>query len=89
MSDKTINQKDTIAQLLQKYVANITFVKKDGTERTMKCTLDPAIIVPYDRKTNEREKAPNDAIISVWDVEASGWRSIIVSNILTLELVIE
>lgn len=52
----------------------VTFTKADGTERTMRCTLQEGVVVPHEKKT-ERVKESNDNIVPVWDLEKSAWRS--------------
>jgi hypothetical protein len=79
------SQKVQLADLLKLYEAKVTFTKKDGTERVMKCTLKSDIVIPHE-KTTERVKVPNDDLLPVWDMEASGWRTITVPNILTVEI---
>jgi WYL_2, Sm-like SH3 beta-barrel fold len=80
------NSKESIAALLRNCDATITFIKKDGTERAMKCTLREGVAVPYEKKT-ERTREAKDDILPVWDIEANGWRSVTVSSIQTIELI--
>lgn len=79
------NSKQSLSDLLRHVVATITFTKKDGTERVMKCTLKSDIAIPHERKT-ERTKEPKDDLLPVWDIEAAAWRTITVPNILTVEI---
>lgn len=79
------NSKESIATLLRSVDATVTFIKKDGTERAMKCTLREGVAIPYEKKT-ERTREPNDDILPVWDLEAGGWRSITLSTIQTIEV---
>lgn len=53
----------------------ITFIKTDGTERVMNCTLRPEV-VPVPEKKTQKVKNPNPDVISVWDTDNDGWRSI-------------
>ena len=85
-SDISIS-KQWLANILRENVATVTFTKKDGSERVMKCTLKEGVAVPHE-KTTDRVKEPKDEILPVWDVEANGWRSITVPNLLTIELVV-
>ena len=55
--------------------ADITFTKKDGTERVMKCTLRESVAIPYEKKT-DRTREGQLNILPVWDLEADGWRSV-------------
>jgi hypothetical protein len=70
--------------LLAEQTATITFTKKDGTERTMKCTRNPESIPTAHRpKDNSNEKS--STAIPVFDLEAEGWRSFIPENIIRIE----
>jgi hypothetical protein len=80
------NSKESIATLLRHCDATITFTKKDGTERVMKCTLREGVAVPYEKKTERTREAKAD-ILPVWDIEANGWRSVNVSSIQTIEII--
>lgn len=64
-----------IMNVLKSTDAEITFIKKDGTTRVMKCTLRESAITPYEKKT-ERVRTVNENVLSVWDLEANSWRSI-------------
>ena len=69
--------KEELKKRLVEGVVEIQFEKADGTLRTMKSTLDPAILpqpVANDEETN-RNRAPNEEVQVVWDVDAQGWRS--------------
>lgn len=76
--------KDELRQLIHKAGAvDITFTKSDGTERVLKATLNPDVVVPYEKKTS-RVKKDNPDVIAVWDLEAGSWRSINVNRIICL-----
>lgn len=70
-----IDRKSVVSRL-QKGVVGVTFTKKDGTERTMMCTLD-ADVIPNDfaPKDEDSKRAKNDEVLAVFDVEKEGWRS--------------
>lgn len=55
----------------------VTFTKKDGTERVMKCTTNDSLVphIVEESLTPKREKKPNEDVMSVYDLEAHGWRS--------------
>lgn len=53
---------------------DIIFIKKDGTERQMRCTLQENVVVPYEKKT-DKEKKNNEDTLSVWDMDKNAWRS--------------
>jgi hypothetical protein len=53
----------------------ITFTKKDGTERVMRCTLDPAKLpVQESTETNANRKVSTKTM-AVFDLDVQGWRS--------------
>lgn len=68
---------DEMKDFLQNSVSNVTFTKKNGDERIMKCTLMPEHLPPAEVKENteKTEKAVNTDVLAVWDLEAEGWRS--------------
>jgi hypothetical protein len=69
-----------LAKALSEQNAEVTFTKKDGTDRLMKCTLREDIAVPYEKKT-ERTREGIPSILPVWDLEADAWRSINMNTI--------
>lgn len=66
--------KNWLGDKLKQMDAKVTFTKKDGTERIMKCTLREEVITPFDKKTN-RIKTKSEDTLSVWDLDKSEWRS--------------
>ena len=55
----------------------VTFTKKDGTERIMKCTTNPTYILFKEPALVEskRERKINDDVMPVYDMEAGHWKS--------------
>jgi hypothetical protein len=53
-------------------VVEVIFEKKDGTMRTMNCTLQPERYVGYEFKG--AGTGLNDQIQTVWDVDKEAWR---------------
>jgi hypothetical protein len=73
--------KDALKDLLKRKVVKITFKKKDGTERVMKCTLQEDLVPIYEKKT-ERVKKQNDETLAVWDLEKDSFRSFKVDSVI-------
>jgi hypothetical protein len=68
--------KEWIKGLLKDGVVEVTFIKSDGTERVMKCTLkDEVISEHWVAKSTETQKKISEDALPVFDVEAKGWRS--------------
>lgn len=61
--------------LLRTDEVNLTFTKKDGTIREMKCTLIESMLPEYEKKT-DRVKEPSNDIIAVFDLDKQAWRSV-------------
>ena len=79
MSDKkfifdTKDKKDWLIGLLKSEIVELTFTKKDGTERIMKCTLAEQKI-PAENAPKGVERAKSDEAVAVFDLENNGWRS--------------
>lgn len=72
--------RDVILDALSSDVVDITFTKKDGTERVMRCTRD-LNRAPHAPIPKNPDHVDNDEIIRAYDLEAEGWRSFIVSNV--------
>ena len=76
--------RDWVRSLLQKGPVTVTFVKADGTEREMLCTLDPGRLPepnmpvgPVDGivKESKERKKPDEHSLRVFDLDKNEWRS--------------
>ena len=70
----TKKEKDWLIGLLRSEIVQLTFTKKDGTERIMKCTLAEQKI-PAENVPKGTERAKSDETVAVFDLENNGWRS--------------
>ena len=77
--------KTFLMDALNNNIVTVKFLKKDGSEREMKCTLQESYITPYEKKT-DRERVISDTNISVWDVENQGWRSFRYDSIISINV---
>lgn len=62
-----------LKETLENGVVTVTFAKADGSLREMRCTLMPGSLPPQLLQENTRKE--NLDVMSVWDVDANGWRS--------------
>ena len=69
-----------IAQLNEKTL-QVTFTKVNGEQRVMTCTLQESVLPPAPATESTKERKGNDATVSVWDVNAAGWRSFRIDNV--------
>lgn len=83
-----ILDKEQLQSILREDIATVTFTKADGSERVMKCTLDPSYFTLKEENSTETqtERKSNPDLISVWDIENSGWRSFRLSSIKTIDI---
>lgn len=76
--------REWINGLLSEQTIKVTFNKKDGTIRTMKCTRNlQSIPNEYHPKNESAEKSISS--VAVFDLDANGWRSFIPANITHIE----
>jgi hypothetical protein len=75
---KGIPTKDDLKNLLEQNVLVVDFTKLNGDKRVMTCTLREDM-KPKATKTDpisqKKVREISDAVVSVWDVNAKGWRS--------------
>lgn len=78
--------KESIRSLLKDDVLEVVFIKTDGSVREMICTLQEKFVEVYDKKT-DKVKPENDNVVSVWDLDNSGWRSFKIDSIQSISVV--
>lgn len=77
-----------IKNLLKSNVCEVVFTKADGTERTMKATLQAKYIPIVENNPDKpkRTKKAVDGLVTVYDVEKEDWRSFKVENIISFTI---
>lgn len=69
-------QADYIKNALQNGELDVKFIKKDGSERLMRCTLKADLLPEQtDQEEQAEKKTPNLDVLRVWDLEKNAWRS--------------
>ena len=74
--------KEELVEKLQMEIVQLSFTKADGSERRMVCTKN-IIHIPEEFhpktdkvvKLDENGKPVETDLVTVWDMEAKGWRS--------------
>ena len=82
--------RNVIQQALKENVVEVTFTKINGDERVMSCTLNSKLLPPATKDATMSQKKIrelNEEVLSVWDVNAQGWRSFRVANVTRWTLV--
>lgn len=87
--------KITKAEATEKLFAGtceVNFTKVDGTNRVMQASLSP-LLVPYmaglKEVTEKKPPAENDNVVPCYDLEAKGWRSFRLDNLISIDLLNE
>ena len=76
---------------LRQNIIEIIFTKVDGTNRVMRCTLQPRMLPPLPVLTVEeaaakKPKKVNPDILNVFDTDKSEWRSMKYDSIISYQL---
>lgn len=69
-----------LKQLVENGVVTVIFTKADGSERTMNCTLLSEYL-PAAKSPQLLTEDTHPDTLSVWDVDANGWRAFKISNV--------
>lgn len=81
-NEKSINE---LKQMLGSATVNVTFTKKDGSLRVMKCTAAGQLI-PEDKKSQSTARSTkNEDICVVYDLEKEDWRSFRLDSIISFD----
>lgn len=74
-----------LTKLLTEYVIEVTFTKKDGTERVMNCTLHE----DYLPEITGAGRAASLEALAVYDTDVEDWRSFRWDSIKSIKVVVE
>jgi hypothetical protein len=89
---KGIPTKTDLKQLLSQNVLTVDFTKLNGDKRVMTCTLRDDMkprATKDDALSQKKVREVSDAVVSVWDVNAKGWRSFRYERINAVDIVDE
>lgn len=70
-------------ELLTDQVVTVSFTKKDGTERSMRCTLMPEWLPVKDlpESTETTQRAKSETSVAVYDLELNAWRAFSIDSV--------
>lgn len=83
---------DELKQLLEQNVVVVDFTKLNGDKRLMSCTLREDMkphATKEDTMSQKKVRELSEEVVSVWDVNAKGWRSFRYARINAVSLVEE
>lgn len=89
---KGIPVKSELKTLLEQNVLVVDFTKLNGDKRVMTCTLREDMkprATKDDAMSQKKVREVSDAVVSVWDVNAKGWRSFRYDRINSVDLIDE
>ena len=87
---KGIPTKEELMEMLRKEVVEVTFLKLDGDERKMPCTLMPSLLpaaTKEDPMTQKKVREISDKVVAVWAIESKGFRSFRYDRVTKVELI--
>ncbi len=84
----TMFTRDGLIDMLRHNIVTVTFTKVNGDERVMKCTLRGELIPNAPTRNGELvvEQKSTSNNVSVWDIDANGWRSFRVENVKNISM---
>ena len=84
----TMFTRDGLIDMLRHNIVTVTFTKVNGDERVVKCTLRGELIPNAPTRNGELvvEQKSTSNNVSVWDVDANGWRSFRVENVKNISM---
>ena len=88
---KGIPTKEELMEMLRKEVVEVTFLKLDGDERKMPCTLMPSLLpaaTKDDPMTQKKVREISDKVVAVWAVESKGFRSFRYDRVTKVEVLL-
>ena len=95
LNNTPVYTKNEIVDTLKKQSAIVTFTKKDGTERVMKCTLKsdllPVILITESATTNDnvvKVRKESDTSVAVYDLDNAAWKSFRLDSITSFEIAV-
>ncbi|MDA9953107.1 SH3 beta-barrel fold-containing protein [Planktomarina sp.] len=89
---KGIPTKPDLKLQLEQNVLVVDFTKLNGDKRVMTCTLREDMkprATKTDAMSQKKVREISDAVVSVWDVNAKGWRSFRYDRINTVNIIEE
>ena len=87
---KGIPTREDLMETLRKEVAEVTFLKLNGDERKMPCTLITSFLPPAkkdDPMTQKKVREVSDKVCAVWAVESKGFRSFRYDRVTDVEVI--
>jgi len=83
--DKSVKQDaQTILARLGQGAWFVTFTKKDGTDRTLRCTRDASLLPAGAVKGTDKRK-DQGGLIAVYDLDAGAWKGFFFDRMIAMQ----
>lgn len=84
----TIFTRDGLIDMLRHNIVSVTFTKVSGEERVINCTLQSQHLPNFAQVDGVlvTEGGRSNTTISVWDLDAQGWRSFRVASVKSISM---
>jgi hypothetical protein len=82
--EEILVQRDEIIETLKNGIHTVTFTKVDGTQRTMPCTLDPALLPVVELRESSTQRKTNLETLKVYVTDINQWRSFKIQNLISI-----
>jgi hypothetical protein len=84
--DEWVTFRTSLKTFLKNNICEVTFLKKNGDQRIMTCTLDDKLLPVVEVVEGAEAKKPRvlknpENTLSVYDTNAKGWRSFVIKNV--------
>ena len=81
-------KREWFESVLKNEVVIVTFTKKDGTEREMRCTLKqdllPVTEVVESTDEDKPKRVKSETSVAVYDLDVAGWRAFSIDSVKTI-----
>lgn len=74
-----------VREILKENIVEVQFEKRDGSIRTMFCTLIKEFLPSKGEYILTQPTEPSENIITCWDLECDDWRSFRLDSVKSLE----
>jgi len=80
--------KEQIRETARAGIISVKFTKKDGSLRSMRCSLQEKYLPPLmgDAETTTKD---NPDVLAVWDIDVNGWRSFRIDSVMSMTISLE
>lgn len=82
------DKRNEYSAILHNNICVVTFTKRDGSERVMRCTLKTEhlpVLPVVESTTAKTPRKKSDTTISVWDLDKSAWRSFTLDSVKSIK----